>query len=147
MNNACYYRISVKGIVVDTTGRLLLAREDNGKWELLGGGLDHGEDPISGLRREIHEEAGLDVTFVSPSPVYFITAPRLNQPTYVANVVYEIKLKNMDFTPSPECMELRFFSVDEAKKVDLFPNIQKLLEVFDPNLHSPQSLVPHGKLS
>ena len=43
-------------------GKYLLPREDNGKWELMGGGIDHGEDPHDCLRREIKEETGLEVT-------------------------------------------------------------------------------------
>lgn len=135
MNQPCYYRISVKGLAIDDTGRFLLAKEADGKWEMIGGGLDHGEDPIKGLRREVHEETGLVVTYISPSPKYFVTAPRSGQDTYTANVIYEIKLENLEFTASDECQELRYFSVEEARTVDLFPNVEKLLEVFDPKLH------------
>lgn len=135
MNDACYYRVSIKGLVVDETGRFMLAREDNGKWELPGGGLDHGEDPIPGLKREIHEETGLEVTQISPTPKYFVTSKRQNRDAYVANVIYEIKLKNLDFIPSDECQELRFFTIEEARREDLFPNVEKFLEVFDPKLH------------
>jgi 8-oxo-dGTP pyrophosphatase MutT (NUDIX family) len=135
MTDECYYRVSIKGIAIDETGRFLLTREDNGKWEFLGGGLDHGEDPIIGLKREIHEEAGLEVTHVSSSPKYFITAERLGYQTYTANVIYEIKLKDLDFTASDECQELRFFNVEEASKEDLFPNVKEFLKVYDPNLH------------
>ena len=131
MNEQCYYRISIKGIVIDDEGRILLSREDNGKWEMLGGGLEHGEDPVAGLIREIKEEAGLEVTFVSPYPKYFITSPRAGNTmtTNMANVVYEINLKDLDFTPSDECQELRFFSITDMEKADLFPNVQKLLEI------------------
>ena len=135
MNAQNYYRVSVRGIVVDNTGRFLLTKEDTDKWEMLGGGLDHGEDPITCLKREILEEAGLVVTEVSPSPKYFITCPRLGHDTFIANVIYEIKLSNLDFTPSDECTELRYFSVKEAANEDLFPNVQEFLKVFDPALH------------
>jgi 8-oxo-dGTP diphosphatase len=129
MNEQCYYRISVKGIVIDEQGRILLSREDNGRWEMLGGGLDHGEDPHDGLRREVKEETGLEITYISPTPKYFITSPRRDVPetSYMANVVYQIELKDLDFTPSDECQELRFFSIEDMKTVDLFPNVQKLL--------------------
>ncbi|MBP9852859.1 MAG: 8-oxo-dGTP diphosphatase [Patescibacteria group bacterium] len=50
MNEQNHYRVSIKGTVVDSIGRFLLAKEDNGKWEFLGGGLDHGENPIVCLR-------------------------------------------------------------------------------------------------
>lgn len=131
MNEPCYYRVSVKGIVIDEDGRILLSREDNGKWEMLGGGLDHDEDPIVGLKREIKEETGLEVTKVSESPKYFVTSPRQGTTitTYMANVIYEIELKSLEFIASSECQELRFFSLEDMEKVDLFPNVQKLLEL------------------
>jgi len=133
MDDPCHYRVSVKGLVTDDTGRFLLARESSGKWELLGGGLDHNEDPIDSLKREIHEEAGLVVTAVSPSPKYFVTTRRHNRDAYVANVIYEVKLASLDFSPSDECQELRYFTVEEAKQVDILPNVAKFLEVFDPS--------------
>lgn len=128
MNTQSYYRVSIKGIVIDKDGRILLAREDNGKWELMGGGLEHGEEPKDCLVREIQEETGLVVTSISEKPKYFITAPRLGTDTYTANVIYEISLADLNFIASDECQELRFFSTDEMKTVDLFPNVQKLLE-------------------
>lgn len=121
--------MSIKGIVVDEQGRILLAREDNGKWEMLGGGLDHGEDPKQCLIREIYEETGLKVTSISERPLYFLTALRLDGITYTANVIYEITLENLDFTPSDECQELRFFSPEDMNTVDLFPNAQKLQQL------------------
>lgn len=131
MNDQNYYRVSVKGIVINDDGRILLSREDNGMWELLGGGLDHGEDPMVGLKREIHEETGLVVTYVSPEPKYFVTCQRLNSEYYTANVIYEIKLKDLHFTPSDECQELRFFNADEMRQVQLFPNVQELLKLLE----------------
>lgn len=135
MNEPSYFRVSVKGIVVDNTGRLLLAREDNNRWDLLGGGLEHREDPIDCLRREITEETGLEVTSVSAAPKYFVTAIRFGHTTYIANVIYEITLASLDFTPSEECQELKFFTVEEARQIDTFPTVEKLFEVFDPALH------------
>ena len=131
MDEQCYYRVSIKGIVINGDGRILLSREDNGKWEMLGGGLDHNEDPVSCLKREIFEETGLNVLGVSACPKYFLTAPRTGTTitTYIANVVYEIQLENLDFTPSDECQELRFFSIDEMAQVELFPNVQVLLDI------------------
>ena len=124
-----FYRVSVKGIVIDDGGRVLLAREDSGKWELLGGGLDHGESPQEGLRREIAEETGLTVTSISKEPKYFTTCKHLNRDWYIANVIYQIELKDLNFTPSGECQELRFFTPQEMSTVELYPNVAELQKI------------------
>jgi 8-oxo-dGTP diphosphatase len=59
-------RVAVYGICQDGNGRVLLVRAApwlsvGGEWFLPGGGLDHGEDPVAGLRREFAEETGLTV--------------------------------------------------------------------------------------
>jgi len=33
---ACFYRISIKALILDENGRFLLCREDNGKWDFPG---------------------------------------------------------------------------------------------------------------
>lgn len=128
MNDQCFYRISIKGIVIDSEGRILLTKEDNDKWEMLGGGLDHGEDPLTCLKREIREETGLSLTKIYPGPKYFITSQRIDNSSYIANLIYRIELKNLDFRPSDECQELRFFSLEDMKREynNLFPNVQSL---------------------
>ena len=76
-------RVAVYGICLDSVGRsvgdgggpsgdrVLLVRAAPhltvaGQWFLPGGGLDHGEDPVHGLRREFEEETGLDI---APGPL------------------------------------------------------------------------------
>jgi 8-oxo-dGTP diphosphatase len=131
MNEQAYYRVSVKALVLDDSGRMLLARESDNTWDMLGGGLDHGENPIACLRREIQEETGLEVVDISAEPKYFLTALKPGANVYVANVLYNITLKNLDFTPSDECQELRFFSIAEMKRLSLLPNIEKLVQILE----------------
>ena len=136
-----YYRVSIKVIAVNDEGKFLLTKEDNGLWEMLGGGLDWGEKATEGIARELQEEAGLTATWISETPKYFITAPRYNPETgeakegYTANVIYEVTLKDLDFTPSDECVELGFFSAEEVLALPAFPNIKELSAVFNPELH------------
>ena len=56
-------RISACALAVDD-GRILLCRiapgyPGTGMWTLPGGGLDWGEDPETGMERELYEETGL----------------------------------------------------------------------------------------
>src|SRR5581483_8166347 len=131
MNEPCYYRVSVKALIIDDTGKFLLAREHDGTWDMLGGGLDHHEDPVTALKREITEETGLVIASISPSPRYFVTAERPDKGVFIANVFYEATVQNLDFTPSEECEELRYFSVQEAQAVKTLPNVIKFLDIYD----------------
>ncbi|WP_329107289.1 NUDIX domain-containing protein [Micromonospora sp. NBC_01699] len=56
-------RFAAYGLVTDPAGRVLLALIADGypgagSWHLPGGGTDHGEQPATGLLRELVEEAG-----------------------------------------------------------------------------------------
>jgi SAM-dependent methyltransferase/8-oxo-dGTP pyrophosphatase MutT (NUDIX family) len=52
---------SCKAVLV-AEGRVLLLRNGRGEWELPGGRPDPGEAPAAAVRREVREEAGLDVS-------------------------------------------------------------------------------------
>lgn len=129
MNEPSFFRVSVKGLMFDDDGKILLCREANGLWEILGGGLEHEEEPIAALRREVREETGLEIAWISDKPLLFLTVKRLNKSSYQANVFYEIKLTSLDFTPTEECQELKFFSLEEMLTLNAYPNVKKLAEM------------------
>lgn len=58
-------RVSVKGVLVDPDGRVLVLRDEDG-WELPGGRLGVEEAPETGLRREVREETGQSVRVDGP---------------------------------------------------------------------------------
>lgn len=53
------YRLTAKAVIYNADGKVLLLRESNGEWGLPGGGVDHGEDIVAGLTRELQEELGV----------------------------------------------------------------------------------------
>ncbi|MFF4623845.1 NUDIX hydrolase [Nonomuraea jabiensis] len=62
MDQDSRHSVSVAGVIVDDQGRaLLIQRRDNGHWEAPGGVLELNEDIVSGLRREVREETGLEI--------------------------------------------------------------------------------------
>jgi len=130
-----FYRTSIKALVLNGEKKFLLAKESDGRWELPGGGMDHGETPQTCLEREIKEEMGLSVTWVSNTPSYFYTLKH-KEYRWVSNILFETKLKNLNFTPSDECTELDFFSAEEAKRLICLPNIDIFLTLFNPKNHS-----------
>jgi 8-oxo-dGTP pyrophosphatase MutT (NUDIX family) len=53
--------IGARAVVVDASGRVLLVRHSYGTlWYLPGGGVEKGEGPAAGLRRELREEVGIE---------------------------------------------------------------------------------------
>jgi ADP-ribose pyrophosphatase YjhB (NUDIX family) len=125
-----FYRVSVKALIRDKANRFLLVREDNGFWELPGGGLDFGESPSEGIQREIWEEMKLKTTFISPQPCYFFTILNHND-VYIANVIYETGLASFDFQATKECEEIRFFSSEEVYlEPNVYPNVSAFAKLF-----------------
>ncbi len=124
----CTYRISVKAIIKDDSGRTLLGREKDGAWELPGGGLEHGENPNEALAREVAEETGLTVEWMSDQPVAFWTINKeVGSPTlkWFAFAAYEVKVSgefNPDHETNDEIEEIRYVSREEAKTLQLHDN-------------------------
>lgn len=127
----CFYRVSVKALIMEGKDRFLLVKEENGLWELPGGGLDFGESPHSGIAREIMEEMGLLTVFIAEQPRYFYPAKNPKD-QFIVNAVYETRVAHLDFQPSPECMEIRFFTVDEVleNRNQMYPNILEFVKYF-----------------
>lgn len=133
----CFYRISVKALILDSSRtKFLIVQEDNGKWELPGGGMDWGESPQDTLRREILEEMGLEVSWIDTRPAYFISGVKNSTGSYdIANVLYETKVASLEFTPSDECIATSFVAPEEAHLLITYPNLRAFAEVFTPEYH------------
>ena len=52
--------VSVKGVCL-VAGEVVLLKNERDEWELPGGRLERGEDPVSCLKRELEEELGIEV--------------------------------------------------------------------------------------
>lgn len=133
----CFYRTSVKGLILDEDLKFLLCKETTWVRELPGGGLDHGEKIDIWLKREFEEEMGVTVNDIAKNPSYFITFTN-NKKQPAVNVIYQVScdIANiLDFKYSDECIEVWFFTIEEASVLDLLPNVQEFIKVFDPSNH------------
>ena len=126
-----WYRISAKALIYNEKWEFLLCKEDNGVWDFPGGGLDHGEKPDVCIKRELQEEMGLEVIEISKTPKYFVTAhkPESKSRPWIANIFYEVKVKNLDFTPSDECVEIWFFDKNSVKNINWLANVKEFGEI------------------
>ena len=68
------------GVLIDAAGRFLLTSRPEGKvyagyWEFPGGKLEAGETVEQALRRELHEELGIEIGAVQPWKIELMDYP------------------------------------------------------------------------
>ncbi len=65
-----FYRVSVKALVYDASGCLLVLRDRDGRWQIPGGGWEHGESLAECVQRELHEEIGVGASSIDTALLY-----------------------------------------------------------------------------
>jgi len=113
--------------IITCCGKLLLEkRRDSNTWGLVGGGVKKTEEPIDAIAREIYEELGLRISkdSLKKLAVYGepgrIAAYRDGSIWRMVIVVFGLDLLDEpDMTISAESRDLRFFSKEELKQIDI----------------------------
>jgi 8-oxo-dGTP diphosphatase len=127
------HSIGVIAVIVDDLHRVLLTRRrDNGDWEPPGGGLEHDEDIIAGLRREVLEETGLDIEAVALTGVY------KNMDRMVVGLVFQCKPAGGQLTLNDEVTAFRWVTASEVAK---FTNAHWTSRIADALLGSHRTAV------
>ncbi len=113
--------------IITCNGKLLLEkRRDSDVWGLIGGGVKNHETEVQAMAREVHEELGIRV-----SKDRFRKLAVYGEPGRIASycdgsvwrmviVVFELELdRQPELRVSAESKELRFFSKDELKDIEI----------------------------
>lgn len=111
------YRISLKALIRNEKGEILVVKEiGRDWWDLPGGGMDHGENIESALARELKEEVNLEGAFT-----YRIIS--FDEPAYLkehdfwqVRIIFEVIPEHMEFSPGEDGDEITF--IDPAKLED-----------------------------
>lgn len=101
-----FYRVSVKALVRNELGEVLVLKENQDTYSLPGGGLDHGEEPIAGLQREIAEELGVAITSAKPhsTKTFYLQSKQ----AWLMWSVFTAEIDSHDFALGPGVTEARF---------------------------------------
>ncbi len=123
----------VVALIRNEEGKILLARRNepalkhaHNKWEFIGGGINFGENPETAIKREVKEEAGVDVEVVRLLPKVLSHIWELQEGRQqVLLLHYECKIIGGTLTPGleEEISELKYFSMEEIKTLDTLPLI------------------------
>ncbi|MDO8618449.1 MAG: NUDIX hydrolase [Candidatus Daviesbacteria bacterium] len=123
--NDTTFQVSVKGLFFKD-GKILMTLDD-GLWEIPGGRIQVGENLLEGLKREILEETGLHCQILDNRPL--IVYPGIDPIGRGRLMIfYKINLDSLDFIPSTECQDIKFYSKEEMKELKLPPQLKQLAD-------------------
>lgn len=124
-SNDNMFQVSVKGLFFDEENKLMMVQEKNGLWEFPGGRIQKGEQFIDCLKRECLEETGLECEVLDELP--YIVYPAIDKEGRGRIMVYfKVKFNTLDFKPSDECVDLKFFSKGEIAQLPTYPQLKQL---------------------
>lgn len=104
------YRVSLKALIYNPKKHILVVKEAGEKyWDLPGGGMDHGEDILSCLARELHEEVSFKGDIID-SQVIGVDSPVFLQghSLWQLRVIFLIETDQTRFYPGKDCDEVMF---------------------------------------
>jgi 8-oxo-dGTP diphosphatase len=106
---------TASALVLDDDGRVLLARRGTepgaGLWDLLGGFVEEGEEPLAALRREVAEETALEI---EPLEYFGGYADRYGEDgIYTLNFYWTARITGGELALDAELAAVAWFGPDE----------------------------------
>ncbi len=129
-------RIIVYGFVQNDENKVLLiqrAQHDSlpGIWELPGGGLDFGEDPKVGTKREILEECGIDVEVLHPFAIHSYFSKKENGEKHAIRIAFLCKMEHkQQITLSKDHTDFMWVDIHALPPISLSDFFKKTIEQF-----------------
>ena len=114
--------VSVAGLVTNDEGKILLVNSPWRGWEYPGGLIEPGETFHDALRREIREEAGVEVEVLS-----FVGICK-NVEKNIVNIDFTCRYVSGELTPSEESTEVIWVTPEKAMEMITFPLTKKRLK-------------------
>jgi len=123
-----WYRVSIKAIIYNEEGKILLCKEENWVWDLPGWWLEHSEEVKECLKRELKEEMWVEIIDISSKPLCFITFHKSysKKRPWISNICYEVKVKNLNFVKSNECIDIWFFDKKDIENMYIIWNVEEV---------------------
>lgn len=125
MGRERYFHVTVKGLVFDARGAVLLLREPGGTYDLPGGRLEHGETFAGCLERECREEMGVGCRVLDRLPRFAWTAVD-KEGVWRVVLCFGIELEHLRFAESEECVGHEFVRKEELASRPIPPQIRPL---------------------
>jgi ADP-ribose pyrophosphatase YjhB (NUDIX family) len=120
------------GALIVEGDRVLLAERGvdpfRGDWDVPGGFLEAGEDPVEGARREVREETGLEVELTGPFAVLVDRYPFGAEVEYTLNFYYVARIVAGEPRPADDVASLHWFPIAQPPERIAFAHCRELLD-------------------
>lgn len=110
-----FYRATVKALIFDEQHRLLVVQNDEGEWEIPGGGWEHTESLEACVARELAEE--LHAAVKSVGTVFFTYRGRNKKGYMQLRLAVPVELASLDVKPGDEMVAFKFVTHEEFLKL------------------------------
>jgi ADP-ribose pyrophosphatase YjhB (NUDIX family) len=136
--SACGFRVyassnpTASGVCLDGEGRILLSKRGiepfEGMWDFPGGFLEEEEHPLDCLRRELREEAGVEIEPIDFVGVWTDKYGGDGSASTTLNLYWTARIIDGDPEPNDDVAELRWFAPHEISEDELaFPHTREVL--------------------
>jgi 8-oxo-dGTP pyrophosphatase MutT (NUDIX family) len=120
-------------VIYNNDGKIFLMKSPKWKkWIIPGGEIKKGETEEEALRREIHEELGIDIKNLQRigKKIKFPSSDFKDEKTKFIFIDFFVEACSTDITPNEEISEWNWFTTDESLKLDLLDTTRELIEKF-----------------
>lgn len=138
-----YIGVGVGIVVFNSEGKLLITKRgqactnDRGKWEIPGGGVEHGELHKAAVKREIKEENDIDVEIVEELQTSDHFSPEEGLHWVTTSFVCRHAGGEPKRMEPEKCEAVGWFTIEEAEKLDLS-------DITKHDLHAIKEKYPNG---
>jgi 8-oxo-dGTP diphosphatase len=129
-----YIGVGVGAVIFDSGGRVFLAkrgretRNESGKWEFPGGGVEFGETLEHAISREVREEYGIEIVVLGLLDVVNHLIPEERQHWVSPTFLCTIASGTPCIREPHKCDEIAWFAIDGIPEEKLSLASQKSLE-------------------
>jgi ADP-ribose pyrophosphatase YjhB (NUDIX family) len=118
--NDSLFRVSLKSVILNDDGQVLVVKETGRDWwDLPGGGIEHGESIDQAIAQELKEEVSMECGFTYESILAEEPRHIRTYNLYQMRLTFLVKPESLEFSPGEDGDEVKFVDASEFEYSEL----------------------------